>query len=425
METLFGPDPGGGEDPLAVRARPASLEDFVGQSHLLEPGSALRAAVEQGLPHSMILTGPPGVGKTTLARMLGAASGWPFEELSAVQAGRAEVREVIERARLRRASGGAPTVLFLDEIHRFNKAQQDALLPAVEEGSVVLIGATTENPAFEVNAALLSRSRVYALRALSGDELRTILDRLDLKPSAEPEALALVADSAQGDARAAIAALELAAAAAAANGEASIGVERAADALQRRATLYDRAGDRHYDYISAYIKSVRGSDVDAALYYLAVMLEGGEDPRFIARRIVILASEDVGNARPGAISVAVAAAHAVDRIGMPEAHYPLAQATVYLALAPKSDAAGRALWAARAHVRRHGALEPPSELRSGPRPGTDRGEYISPHTLPGAVGGSAVRPEGLDATFFEAGSNEPELAARMAELARALGRPAA
>ena len=361
--------------------RPRELEELVGQTHLLGGTSALRTAIEQGHPHSMILYGPPGSGKTTLARMVAEHSQAVFEELSAVQAGRAEVRAVLERAAHRHATSGARTVFFLDEIHRFNKAQQDALLPAVEEGLVTLIGATTENPAFEVNGALLSRMRVYALSALSAEEVGAVLCRALASPELDGAgrrraggALDFLAARTEGDARAALNALELALETAAELGERSVGIARAEDALQRRAVLYDRGGDRHYDYISAWIKATRGSDPDASLYYLAVMLEGGEDPRFIVRRMVILASEDVGNADPAALGVAVAAAQAVEHVGLPEARYALAQTAIYLALAPKSNAAGRALGAASAHVREHGAAPVPGWLRSGPtaRPGGRR-----------------------------------------------------
>jgi replication-associated recombination protein RarA len=299
--------------PLAVRMRPGRLDEFVGQTHLLSEGSGLRAAIEQGRPHSMVLYGPPGTGKTTLARLVASNSSAAFEELSAVQAGRAEVRAVIERASHRRTLG-TPTVLFLDEIHRFNKAQQDALLPAVEDGLVTLIGATTENPAFEVNGALLSRLRVYALQALSAQEVATVLHRAtaagagasatgkesnaDTATEVDEDAIEFLAARSAGDARTALNALELALQTAAQLGETRVDVARVEDALQRKAVLYDKHGDRHYDYISAWIKATRGSDPDASLYYLAVMLEGGEDPRFIVRRMVILASEDVGNADP-------------------------------------------------------------------------------------------------------------------------------
>ena len=354
--------------PLAARVRPGALDDFVGQSHLLAPGSALRNALEQGRAHSMVLYGPPGSGKTTLARILAEHSQAVFEELSAVQAGRAEVRAVLERAAHRRATSGTETVFFLDEIHRFNKAQQDALLPAVEEGLVTLIGATTENPAFEVNGALLSRMRIYALQALSAEEVASVLRRalaVEELAAVEDEAIEFLATRAEGDARTALNALELASATARELGEQRVGVERIEDALQRRAVLYDRKGDRHYDYISAWIKATRGSDPDASLYYLAVMLEGGEDPRFIVRRMVILASEDIGNADPAALSLATAAAQAVEHVGLPEARYALAQTAIYLSLAPKSDAAGRALSAAQRHVREHGAASRPRLAASG------------------------------------------------------------
>jgi putative ATPase len=411
--------------PLAVRVRPSGLEDFVGQSHLLGEGSALRVAIEQGKPHSMVLYGPPGSGKTTLARMLAERSPAVLEGLSAVQAGRAEVRGVIERAAHRQARG-VPTVFFLDEIHRFNKAQQDVLLPAVEEGLITLIGATTENPAFEINGALLSRLRVYALQALSAEEVATVLRAAAVReldgPPANEEAIEFLAARSEGDARTALNALELARVTAARRGEERVTLQRAEDALQRRALLYDKRGDLHYDYISAWIKATRGSDPDASLYYLAVMLEGGEDPRFIVRRMVILASEDIGNADPAALSVATAAAQAVEHVGMPEARFALAQAAIYLALAPKSNAAGRALAAASRHVREHGAAAVPPWLRSGPRPGQERGGYENPHEQPGHLSAQPLLPEDVaGARFYAPDEAERELARRLADVRRARG----
>jgi putative ATPase len=456
MDTLFESDAGAGEPeggrhpaeddrPLAARMRPATLADFVGQTHLLGDDSALRTAIEQGHPHSMVLYGPPGTGKTTLARMVAEHSQAVFEELSAVQAGRAEVRAVLERASHRRATGGPPTVFFLDEIHRFNKAQQDALLPAVEDGLITLIGATTENPAFEVNGALLSRTRVYALQALSDEEVGTVLRRAvaqDQEPKAEDsgsldgsrnaeigvdeDAIEFLAARSEGDARTALNAFELALATATELGEGSVTIARAEDALQRRAVLYDKGGDRHYDYISAWIKATRGSDPDASLYYLAVMLEGGEDPRFIVRRMIILASEDIGNADPGALAVAVAAAAAVEHVGMPEAKFALAQAAIYLALAPKSNAAGQALGAAQRHVREHGAAPAPGWLRSGPRPGQDENppaRYDNPHGHPGHLAAQELLPEGVvGARFYEPDEAEAELARRLEQIRRLRGR---
>jgi putative ATPase len=396
--------------PLAVRMRPRSLDELVGQEHILGEGSALRTAIESGHPHSAILYGPPGAGKTTLARIAAAGAEGAFEEESAVNAGKAEIRGVIERARERRKGSGRPTVLFLDEIHRFNKAQQDALLPAVEEGLLTLIGATTENPYFEVNSALLSRCQVYELRPLEADRVEALLRRaltdpergLSGPPPVEDAALEMLAKRSGGDARVALSGLERAVERA--RGKA-IDVAAIEDALQRKALDYDRQGDRHYDFASAWIKATRGSDVDASLYYLAVMLEGGEDPRFIARRMVILASEDVGNADPQALLVADAAARAVDRVGLPECALNLAQAAVYLALAPKSNASHRALAAARAEVRANGAMTPPDHLRDSHYPGAaklGRGRgYRYPHDEPGGVSDQPLLPDGLgDRTFY-------------------------
>lgn len=405
--------------PLAARMRPTTLDEFVGQEHLLSSGSALRTAIEQGKPHSMILHGPPGSGKTTLARIVAASASAAFEELSAVEAGRAEVRAVLARARERRL-GERETIFFLDEIHRFNKGQQDALLPAVEEGLVTLIGATTENPSFEVNRALLSRTRLYELSELTEENVLTLLRRaLEHgecgEAQVEPEALEMLAARAGGDARTALSALELACETA----MGSVTVEHAEDALQRRIVHYDKAADSHYDTISAWIKATRGSDPDASLYYLAVMLEGGEDPRFIARRMVILASEDIGNADPNALTVATGAAAAVEHAGLPECQFALAQAAVYLSLAPKSDAAKRAIGAARDFVREHGAAPPPVQLRSG---GRGQG-YDSPHSHPGHIGPQELAPDEVVGTrFYTPDDAESALASRLAEIRRARGR---
>jgi putative ATPase len=411
------------EAPLAVRMRPRTLGEVVGQHHLLDAGTGLRRAIEEGRPHSMILHGPPGSGKTTLARLVATAASAAFEELSAVQAGRAEVRAVMERAAHRRQATGEATVFFLDEIHRFNKAQQDALLPAVEEGLVTLIGATTENPYFEVNSALLSRTQVLELEALTAEDiaglLRRALERGEVGDvRVDDDALAFLADRAGGDARTALAALELAASGAR-DGAVTLAV--AEDALQKKAVLYDKGGDQHYDLISAWIKATRGSDPDASLYYLAVMLEGGEDARFIARRMVILASEDIGNADPQALVVAVAAADAVEHVGLPEAVHALAQAAIYLSLAPKSNAAYRAIAAARRHVREHGAQAPPGYLQSHVGPG-DR-SYDYPHDRPRHLSPQELMPPGLEgARFYEPDDAEASLRERLDAIRRGRGR---
>ncbi|MEA2194991.1 MAG: putative ATPase [Solirubrobacteraceae bacterium] len=413
-----------GDAPLAVRLRPRTIDEVVGQAHLLgtprEP-TTLRRAIAEGRPHSMVLYGPPGTGKTTLARIVAGSANAAFEELSAVQAGRAEVRGVIDRAAHRRSARGEPTVFFLDEIHRFNKAQQDALLPAVEEGLVTLIGATTENPYFEVNSALLSRTQVYELHELTAAEiealLRRALERGECAAEVPDDALEFLAGRAGGDARTALAALELACATAASAGEASVTLEGAQEALQRKAIRFDRAGDQHYDYISAWIKATRASDPDAALYYLAVMLEGGEDARFLVRRMVIFASEDVGNADPQALVVATAAAAAVEHVGMPEAVHALSQATIYLALAPKSKAATISIGKAIRHVREHGAAAPPPQIRSHPV------DYDSPHNHPGHVSPQEVAPdEAVGERFYEPDEMEADLLARMQDIRRRRGR---
>jgi len=373
--------------PLASRLRPRTLDEFVGQEDVLGEHSALRLAIAEDRVGSMILYGPPGSGKTTLARIVAESTGAAFEELSAVSATVKDVREVLARARERLGGSGQRTILFLDEIHRFNKAQQDALLPAVEQGLVTLIGATTENPYFEVNSALLSRCQIYELAPLSEAELALIVRRgADaLEAKLDDELVALVARRAGGDARNALNILELAAQTARAE-SGTVTAEHVEDAARKRPLVYDKGGDAHYDFISAFIKSMRGSDPDASVYYLAAMLEGGEDARFIARRMIVLASEDIGNADPRALLVAVAAAHAVEHVGLPEARLNLAQAAIYLARAPKSNASYVALNEASADVREHGHIRPPDALRDTHYHGArklGRGQgYVYPHDDP-------------------------------------------
>ena len=414
MERLFDePDGDAHDEPLAVRMRPRTLEEVVGQRALLAPGSPLRTAIEAGRPHSMILYGPPGTGKTTLARIIASASGAAFEEHSAIEAGLAEVRAVIERARHRTGS----TVFFLDEIHRFNRPQQDALLRAVEEGTVVLIGASTENPRHQVSTALLSRLRMYVVEPLSAEEIGVLLRRAIERDELDGATLTddgaeLISRRSGGDARVALGALELAATI-----SRQIDAASAAAAIESALVRYDAAADRHYETISAWIKATRGSDVDASLYYLATMLEGGEDPRFIARRMVIFASEDVGNADPAALPLAVAAAHTVELVGLPECSYALAQAAIYLSLAPKSNSAGSALGAARAEINERGARRPPANLRPNAR------GYDYPHAHPGHLSPQELMPEGLEARrFYAPDEAEAKLAAALATVRSGRGR---
>ena len=398
-----------GHAPLAVRMRPRSLDELVGQAHLLADGSPLRRLVaepDQGpaAPSSVILWGPPGTGKTTLAYIVSRATNRRFVELSAISAGVKEVRAVIDGAR--RASGAyrRDTVLFLDEIHRFSKAQQDSLLPAVENRWVTLIAATTENPYFSLISPLLSRSLLLTLQALTDEDVRELVHRALAAERGLDGAVTLAADAedhllriAGGDARRALTALEAGAGAAIAKGESEVSLASLESAVDRAAVKYDRAGDQHYDVASALIKSIRGSDVDAALHYLARMIEAGEDPRFIARRLMISASEDIGMADPTALPTAVAAAQAVALIGFPEARITLSQAVIALALAPKSNAAYLAIDAALADVRAGLAGPVPVHLRDANYPGAKKlghGQgYQYPHDLPGAIAAQQYAPD--------------------------------
>ncbi|MBW3538616.1 replication-associated recombination protein A [Candidatus Parcubacteria bacterium] len=351
------------QKPLADRVRPGHVGEVIGQEHLVGENRFLRALIEKGQPTSMILWGPPGSGKTTLARIISASGNYAFEELSAVAAGLPEVKKVIERAK-QRYRMGQPTILFIDEIHRFNKAQQDAFLPHVEDGTIILIGATTENPSFEVIGPLLSRSRVVTLESLSAEQLQAIIKRAmgELKgKTLEPEAARLLAELAGGDARVALNGLETAAGLADV-----ITVETVKQALQKTSLKYDKTGEYHYNLISAYIKSLRGGAVDAALFYLSRMLEGGEDPKFIARRLIIFASEDVGMADTTALNLAVSTFLAIERIGLPEGKIVLSQTTIAMATSPKSRAAYDAIAAAERAVRDHPAAEVPLHLRNAP-----------------------------------------------------------
>jgi putative ATPase len=468
VDRLFVPDPDDGapagralppsDAPLAARMRPRVVEDVVGQEDLLGPGRPLRAAIDAGMPHAMLLHGPPGSGKTTLSRIVADSAGAAVEQLQAVDSGKAEVRAALARAQERRDATGTPTILFIDEIHRFNRTQQDSLLPAVEEGLVTLIAATTEPAWAAVSPALRSRLRIYRLRALEVEDVLVLLHRaidrrvLDRDPQAErPEvvadddALELLANRSAGDARTALGALEAAAALARtatatmtggdaddatapsgdgggpAVGTVRITVRQAGAALDR--AVVTAGPDQPHDLLSAYIKSIRGSDPDAAVYYLAGMLAAGEDPRTIARRLVVSASEDVGLADPQCLPLAIAAAEVVDRIGMPECRIALSHITIRLALAAKSSAAYRAIGDALAHIEEHGVTAPPPYLRGKLSDGADPGSYDYPHTNPGGISRQELLPAGLeDVRFVQPAPHETVLRDRLAASRNARGR---
>jgi putative ATPase len=414
--------------PLAERMRPRTLDEVAGQAHLLAPGKPLRVAFESGRLHSMILWGPPGVGKTTLARLMAGVMEAEFVVLSAVLAGVKDIRDAVERAKATRRAGRA-TIVFVDEVHRFNKAQQDAFLPHVESGLFTFIGATTENPSFEVVAPLLSRCRVFVLRRLEAADLAGLVQEaarddergLGAAGIALPDAAAsTIAEAADGDARRALGVLETAVALARRAGAREVGDAELREAAGRRALLYDRDREQHYDVISAFIKSLRASDPDAALYWLARMLEAGEDPRFIARRLAIFASEDVGNAAPEGLALATSAYLAVERIGLPEGRIPLAHATTFLACAPKSNASYAALGRAEEAVRRTGSAPVPLHLRNAPTPLLRElgygAAYRTPHAEPDAFVAARNLPDALgDATFYEPSERgaEREIAERL------------
>lgn len=420
------------EAPLAARMRPRTLEEYIGQEHIIGEGKLLRRAIQADrLFSSIILWGPPGTGKTTLAQVIANQTQSHFETLSAILAGKSDLREVIERAQERSRLYKQRTILFIDEIHRWNKAQQDALLPFVENGTVTLIGATTENPFFEVIGALVSRSRIFQLRSLNQAEIGQLLDRAISDPERgfgkrkvelTPEARAHLVNMTSGDARNALNALELAVESTPPdeNDVIRITLDVAQESIQRRAVLYDKDGDVHYDTISAFIKSVRGSDPDAALYWLAKMIYAGEDPRFILRRLMILAGEDIGLADPQGLVVACSAAQAFDFIGLPEGIYPIVEATLYLATAPKSNSAG-AYFKAMQLIEQEGAGSVPKHLQDGSRDreATGQGQgYVYPHEMEGHFTPQQYLPKRLLGTYFYSPSSEgseAQIASRLAQ----------
>ncbi|MEJ7635704.1 replication-associated recombination protein A [Aeromicrobium sp.] len=416
--------------PLAVRMRPRSLDELVGQDHLLAAGSPLRQMIDGNQPLTILLWGPPGTGKTTIASLLSAHTDRRFVEVSAVSAGVKEVRETIAGARRALSQSGVETVLFVDEVHRFSKSQQDALLPGVENRWVSLVAATTENPHFSVISPLLSRSLLLTLESLTDDDIGVLVDRALTDERGLGGAVTLTDEAknhlvrlAGGDGRRVLTYLEAAAGAATSQDKAEIDVEDAALAVDKAAVRYDRQGDQHYDVISAFIKSIRGSDVDAALHYLARMIEAGEDPRFIARRLMILASEDIGLADPTALTTAVAAAQAVAMIGFPEARITLSQAVIALATAPKSNAAYKAIDAAIADVRAGKIGAVPPALRDAHYAGAKKighgHDYLYAHSDPRGVVGQQYAPDGVDgATYYEPGDHgaEAALAERLARI---------
>lgn len=406
--------------PLAARMRPKTLDEFVGQEQIIGKGKLLRRAIEADQISSLIFYGPPGTGKTTLAKVIAGATKTFFTELNAVTAGVADIRKVIEQAKELYRMNRQRTTLFIDEIHRFNKAQQDALLPYVEEGTIVLIGATTENPFFEVNAALLSRSQIFQLEPLTHDHLAQILDNAlrdeqngygELNIEITDEAREHLIEYSSGDARRLLNALELAVKTTVPNEDQIIKIDLqvAIDSIQRRAVRYDKDGDAHYDTISAFIKSIRGSDPDAALFWMAQMLEAGEDPLFIARRVVIAASEDIGNADPMALLIAVSAFESLRFLGMPEGRIPLAQAVTYCASAPKSNASYRAINEAMSWVKRNGQQPVPLHLKDAHYKGASKlghGEgYLYPHNFPENFVEQRYLPDGVSERFYRPTEN--------------------
>jgi putative ATPase len=417
--------------PLADRMRPQSLEEVVGQKQVLREGKLLRDVIQKDRVPSLILWGPPGSGKTTLANVVSQLTRAEFVRFSAVLGGLPELREILTAARERRAYQGKPTILFVDEIHRFNKGQQDAFLPHVEDGSITLIGATTENPSFSVNAAVLSRCRVFRLEALEDADLEQLLQRAladrerglgNLELTAEPDAVRAIAHAAAGDARRALGMLETAAGLLQTGGKLDMAIVEAA--AETRTLLYDKSGEEHYNVTSALIKSMRGSDPDAALYWLLRMLDAGDDPLFLLRRLMIFASEDVGNADPRALQVATSADAAFRRMGMPEGIYPLAHACLYLASCPKSAAVKAAIGAARAAIEQHGALPTPKKLRNAVTKlmkdeGYGEGYKYPPNFADSVVPGESYLPEALEGQrFYEPTQQglEQAIAERLARL---------